>query len=91
MKIIASITLFLSVFSFSMPREYFDPHLGMDYDIYCIIYFNLAIYTHDEESFHLVVTFEGIEYVPAIIHRIFTQFLDTSRYSRAPPAWPVAA
>jgi len=34
-RYISVAVLFLTALSFSLPKEVFDPHIGIDYDIFC--------------------------------------------------------
>jgi ABC-type antimicrobial peptide transport system permease subunit len=49
-RIIAIIALSLSIISFSLPREYFDPHIGIDTDIFCKAYFSICSGLMDKEE-----------------------------------------
>mgnify|MGYP007005258879 CR=1 FL=1 len=38
MRAVALFILTGSVFTFALPKEFFDPHMGIDYDVYCRLY-----------------------------------------------------
>ena len=41
---IAALIIVFSAMTFWLPRETFDPHIGVDYDIFCQVFCNLASY-----------------------------------------------
>ena len=80
------IVLALSLGSFSLPREYFDPHLGIDFDIFC----QLSSYINaDEREIHtkVLITDEEISEECEEIALVLTGvFIHRDFFIRPPPA-----
>ncbi len=79
--------LLLSTMSLALPREFYDPHPGVEYDIFCR---NYIMFMVDEYRFRVELTAEE-EPLPQDEYgeHLVILFLVLLRYSRAPPVPPV--
>ncbi len=69
----------------TIPREYFDPHAGVDYDIYCRLYYGVA--AQDPACTAIVLFFRQLTVEPIIEHKVAATISLSSRTRiiRAPP------
>lgn len=82
-KTIAILFIVLSAMSFSLPKETFDPHLGVDYDIFCQLS-SYIIIDKILNSYQLPKLFSIEKLITYITQLIITLF--SKVYSaRAPP------
>jgi len=84
-RYIAVAVLFLTALSFSLPREFFDPHIGIDYDIFCQLSSYINSDLQDLDSCEIIETEDICERITELksIHRM--QIILSDFLIRGPP------
>lgn len=85
LRLLAAGFLAASVMSFTLPREFFDPHTGFEYDIFCVsfeaintdeLFIPAPLYIKPPVKTVFSLSFNEI---------ILSRFTDQLKDSRAPP------